>query len=73
VYANVEDLVPVQLWTTPETRIAFKLAARRQGLTMTQAGGEALVGWLEYAARAELNEARLIAQEHAEEGMLIEA
>ena len=73
MYSNIEGLVPIQVWISPETRKAVKLAARRHGLTMNQAGGEALLGWLEYAARVELNEAKLIAREHAEEGVLVSA
>jgi hypothetical protein len=73
MYANVKGCVPVQTWVTPEKRQAIKAAARRAGISLNQAGGEAFEGWLEWAARCDLEASRKIAQEHAEEGMLIEA
>ena len=73
MYTNVEGLVPVQVWVTPETRNAFKLAARRAGIPIYQAGGEAFEGWLEWQARVDLEASRKIVREYAEEGVMVSA
>jgi hypothetical protein len=73
MYANTEGRVPVQIWITPEMRIAVKRAARRAGITMEQAGREAVAGWLEWTARVELEASRKIVREHAEDGVMISA
>jgi hypothetical protein len=71
--SSTEGLVPAQIWLTPETRTAVKQAARRAGITLTQAGNEAFVGWLEWTARVELEASRKIVREHAEDGVMISA
>jgi hypothetical protein len=69
----LEGLAPLQTYVTPETRKAARLAARRAGLTMNQAGAEAWSGWLEWQAHVELEASRKIVREHAEDGVMISA
>ncbi len=72
MYANTEGRVPVQIWITPEMRIQVKQAARRAGITMEQAGREAVAHWLEWTAHVELEASRKIVRQY-EEGALARA
>ena len=71
--SSLEGLSPLQVWIPTEMRQAAKLAARRAGLTMNQAGAEAWTGWLEWTARVELEASRKIVREHAEDGVMVSA
>jgi hypothetical protein len=71
MHTNVE-LVPLQVWLEQATRKAVKLAARRAGLTMNQAGKEAWTGWLEWMANVEVQEAVAITRQY-EQGALTTA